>query len=313
MLTNNHKITSLAYEDIVSQLSEKYEITPEVARTVVKDLSFLEYNSLLEQNGGPAIGTVKPGMYPQVQQVSQTASSDTLKRKQKELAADIEDVKTEDIIPPSEQTPGNPQVNSPSSQQQGSTQVNWAGNDTPIQQGMQVGLKDPQTGMAMPHEVVQVDPSTKGVILKDPQTGQQQSYNQGDLVPIASNSNSSNTNSQSSTQPVVPTSGQQLNQSFDHGDNEIKRILELAGIKENGSGGCSAGGMASGATTAGNIASVAAPLGKIKKRTPQAEESGNGTIHGKIDPNAATGELSRRLADAKMKTASRKNNGKKVT
>jgi len=43
-----------------------------------------------------------------------------------------------------------------------------------------------------------------------------------------------------------------------------------------------------GATSAGSVASAPVAMGGIKRRPKQAEVSGNGTIYGKIDPNAAT-------------------------
>jgi len=284
-LTDNYKITSLAYEDVIPQFAKRYMLTIEEAKEVVKNLSFSEYASLLK----------------------------------------------EAIVPPSQQTPGQTQVNQPG-QTTGTTgpssgvKVSYAGQGTPIQTGMQVGIKNPKTGLNMPNEVVKYDMTTKAVTVKDPTTGQQQTYNEKDLLPLAADGQTTapqqNTGGSSGNpMPRTTSALQGLMQSYDYGDKEIKRIRELAGIKEDGSGGgCGAGGMAGGGTTtAGNIAGVAQPLGKIKKRQPQHEEirtpdpKRNVSIQGKIDPNAATGELSTNLANRKMKTASRKNNGKKAT
>ena len=90
---------------------------------------------------------------------------------------------------------------------------------------------------------------------------------------------------------------------------EISRILELAGIREN----CSAG-----ATGAGAIAIAPAAQGKIKRRNEPTEESLKTeytprgpakTIIGDTKPNQASGKLSADLAATGKKVASRTNNG----
>ena len=465
-LTDDIRITSLAYEDVIPTLAKRYMLTIEEATEVVKDLSFSEYKELLEQNAGPSLSTAKPGSYPAQKEVSNTQSPSTELHKEKaenlkaekernwrvkkaekadatttitqddddesdqeraeigmakanqlrpeikpkELPRQVGDDKQvpkqttpgyqiesvdEDITSPSEQTPGQSQIGTSSTTSSGGakTSIPWPGK-VPIQQGMEVGLQDKQTGLIMPYNVARIDKSTKGVTGTDPKTGQQQTYNEKDFVPMPAKGSSPvgqtqqkaagpmpqtqtavtglmqsydyekrklirlqeldvskdkiKTNKQFDINDILPQKEPKkvtkkepekdttlmpktraalgkLMQSTDYDDRELMRLRELAGIKESGSGGVGgAGAIAGGSTMAGNIASVAKPLGDKKKKTemisrqPKHEEIHTSdpkrdvSIHGKIDPRAATGELSRTLADRNIKTASRKNNGKKT-
>jgi hypothetical protein len=152
------------------------------------------------------------------------------------------------------------------------------------------------------------------ISIRNPQTGKETLYTMDDLEQFTKLPMAARNSAHGGVQNPAPRTSaaiQNLMQSEDHSKQELTRILELAGLKEDGSGGgCSAGGMATtGATVAGNIATVAQPLGKVKKRYKGAEESSDSTVSGKIDPNAATGALAQGLADRKLKSATRKHNG----
>lgn len=271
MLSDHHKIKSLGYADIVEVLSTRYQISLAEAAEVVKDLTFSEYNALLEASA--------------------------------------------DIPSPSGQATISPQPSTGTSSGKDAS-VQWAGKGTPVQQGMAVGIKDQQTGLVTPHQVTKTD-GQGGVTVTDPKTGQAATYNEQDLQPLISKPGQSQPSTQNPNQkgianPMPQTSAAlgSLMQSHDYGDQELTRILELAGLKEDGSGGCSgAGGMGGGATTAGNIASASAPIGSLKKRYKQAEESSDKTVSGKIDPKGSSNELAQKLADRKMKSATRHHNG----
>jgi len=199
----------------------------------------------------------------------------------------LETMNEDDITPPSGQPIGPSGSTGPSAQpsanstnnQPNNQSMSWNGKD-PISNGMTVGLKNAQTGQMTPGVVTRIDNNAKGVMVKDPTTNQEQWQNMQNISPF------------------------EQNQEMQNENTELQRLKELAGIQET----CSAG-----ATGAGSVAAGATAIGQVKRRMPKpAEESGNGTVYGKIDPNAATGELSRRLADAGKKTASRKNCGKKA-
>ena len=214
-----------------------------------------------------------------------------------------------DIPSPSGQRAISPQASTGTTGTSNGTSVQWAGVGTPVQQGMEVGIADRQTGQVMPHQVAKTD-GQGGVTVTNPVTGQTETYNEKDLTPLASKNDaarSSNSSPKIANQmPKTTAAISNLMQSHDYDDKELNRILELAGLVEDGSaGGCAAGG----STTAGNIASAAAPIGSLKKRYKQAEETSDKTVSGKIDPNGASNELAQKLADRKMKSATRHHNG----
>lgn len=167
----------------------------------------------------------------------------------------------------------------------------WPGKGSPVEVGMTVGLKGPN-GLPVPGTISQVDTGAKGVKVKNPTTGQEEWSNMDTLEPFMAQN-----------QPGVqqPPAQQQT---------DLQRLRELAGIKENCSGG---------ATGAGAIAIAPAPMGKVKRRqetTEQApvEYTPKGppkTIVGDTKPNQASGKLSADLAVRGKKTASRINNGRK--
>lgn len=280
MLTNNYKITALAHDDILAIIAEKYDISLTEAADVVKQLSFKEYNFLIEANGDRANIPSPSGIAP--------------------IGGDPAS-KTQNITPTGTQTaPGT--INGMPSVNKNTTIV--------FNPGDKVSTTD-ANGAIVDYEVVSQDNNAGTAIVRNAQTGQEQTHNLQDLKPADKNT------IQSGQPKPVQNNGQvqnpfqqalgaatQLTQSATYDEKELTRILELAGIKETAS--C-------GATSAGGIATIAQPMGSMQKRYKQAEEVTDKTIHGKIDPNAATGELSRRLVDRKMKTASRKNNGKKIT
>lgn len=167
----------------------------------------------------------------------------------------------------------------------------WPGQGAPVEVGMTVGIKG-ENGLPMPGTVSQVDMTANGVKVKNPTTGKTEWMNTDGLEPFMA------------AQDGTPQPGQTVQPSED-----IQRLRELAGIKEN----CSAG-----ASGAGAIAIAPMPMGKMKKRqetneeVPKKEYTPKGpakTIVGDTKPNQASGELSANLAVRGKKTASRSNNG----
>lgn len=280
MLTNNYTITSLAHDDMLKVIADQYGISISEASEVVKQLSFKEYNTLLEANGDRANIPSPSGIAP--------------------IGGDPAS-KTQNITPSGTQTtPGSANSIPPTNK---NTVVTFNAGD-------KVSSTD-ASGKALDYEVVSQDNSKGTAVVRDTVSGQEQTHNLQDLTPTDKTAihtgqpkpARSNGQIQNPFQQAL-SAATQLTQSATYDDKELTRILELAGIKETAS--C-------GSTGAGSIASIAQPMGTVQKRHKQVEVVTDKTIQGKIDPNAATGELSRRLADRKMKTASRKNNGKKIT
>ena len=256
MLRHNPKIIDLIYESAIEKLASIKGITIQESRQEIAKMSFMQYYKLLEAGAN--------------------------------------------ITPPSGQAIG-PSANSvaPSSQpQQAQTapqkaQVMWAGQGTPIEQGMTVGLKGPN-GVPVPGEITQVDQSAKGVKVRNPTTGQEELHGNTDLQPFTANSTAQSTPQSNALQ-------QQMSE-------ELSRMKQLAGIAEDASGGAScAGGMA---------ASTPQPMGTIKRRTevdegPSLEhpETGKKLVAGDQRTGQASGRLSANLAVRGKKTASRTNNG----
>lgn len=195
------------------------------------------------------------------------------------------------IVPPSGQTiaPSGPLQQKAPAAQGGPQQVKsiWPGKGSPVEVGMTVGLKGPN-GLPVPGTISQVDAGAKGVKVKNPTTGQEEWANMDTLEPFMAQNQ----------QESVPQ------------QNDIQRLRELAGIKEN----CS-----SGATGAGAIAIAPAAMGKVKRRQETSEQApveytpkeAPKTIVGDTKPNQASGKLSADLAARGKKTASRINNGRK--
>jgi len=195
------------------------------------------------------------------------------------------------IVPPSGQT-----IAPATSQQKPATgpskmKAIWPGKGAPVEVGMTVGLKGPN-GLPVPGQVSQVDMAAKGVKVKNPTTGQDEWANMDNLEPFMAQDDQNQT--------IQPGTQQDT--------NDLARLKELAGIRENCSGG---------ATGAGAIAIAPAAMGAVKKRQPTDEQlkkeytpkEAAKTIVGDTKPNQASGELSANLAVRGKKTASRSNNG----
>lgn len=195
---------------------------------------------------------------------------------------------TADIIPPSGNKIGGQSSGTISTLQPSSTMSTPAstGVNSTVQKGQTVSVKN-ANGEDEAGEVTDIDPVSQNITVRDSQ-GNNVQYKKDDVRML-------------NPMPRTAAAVKSLMQSEEY--DELHRVLELAGLAETAS--C-------GATGAGSIASAPASFQPIKKRVT-AEVSGTGTIYGKIDPYAATGKLSRRLADKGMNTASRKNNGKKKT
>lgn len=215
----------------------------------------------------------------------------------------------EAITPPSGQTIGPtsqnsqgpaqkaPQNSQQQPQQSGAKNIKaiWPGQGAPMEVGMTVGLKGP-AGAPVPGQVSQVDLSAKGVKVKNPTTGKDEWYNNADIQPFMA-------------QAGAPGQQQQGQQQTTTEDEELGRLLELAGLKEDASGGTScAGAMGAGTPQ---------PLGGMKRRQATDEEVKDEytrtepvkSIIGDTKPNQNIGQLSARLAASGKKTASRQNNG----
>jgi hypothetical protein len=220
------------------------------------------------------------------------------------------------VTPPSGNTIGpttqpaqnqNDQANQAASSNNGTVKSIWPGNGAPIEVGMTVGTVD-RNNMPVPGTVTTVDKTGNGVKVKNPTTGQDQWVNIDTLQPFLAGGKS------------APAPGQPGNQTDQQGavaqtgrvaeDAELSRMLQLAGIQEDCSGG---------ATGAGSIAVAPAAMGGIRKREP-ADEALNTeytpkgpakTIVGDTKPNQASGKLSADLAASGKKAAGRINNGRK--
>lgn len=203
----------------------------------------------------------------------------------------------EAIPAPSGQTiapTGTTGTNQQSSGLNGGGAKSWPGKGSPLEVGMTVGLKGPN-GLPVPGQISQVDAAAKGVKVKNPTTGQDEWMNNDTLMPFMTNGQQPPITDQGIQQPSIQ-------------ENDLQRLRELAGIKEN----CSAG-----ATGAGSIAIANVPMGGMKKRQHTEEDlkkeyTRTGppkTIIGDTKPAQASGELSATLAANGKKTASRKNAG----
>lgn len=166
----------------------------------------------------------------------------------------------------------------------GATTPSWPGGNAPLTAGMSVSIKD-DNGNQIQRTVSTVDSSANGVKVRDPVTGKEEWANIDSLEPVF-------------TEETVE----------DTDEDDINRLRELAGIRENSSAG---------ASCAGAIASSPASLGAVQKRAvateaPKKEYTRKGpakTVVGDTKPWQASGELSATLAANGKKTASRSNNG----
>ena len=218
------------------------------------------------------------------------------------------------ITPPSGSTIG-PSSNATTSQGStpapgGGTQSIWPGKGAPLAVGMTVGLKGPN-GLPVPGQVSQVDMASKGVKVKNPTTGQEEWQSTDNLNPYMANGTASAPATSGTSATGVNTADQQPGlPAPTTEDAELTRILELAGIKEDCSGG---------ATGAGAIAIAPTAMGKMQKRQSTEEEykaeytrtEAPKTIVGDTKPFQASGKLSADLVANGKKAAGRTNNGMK--
>jgi hypothetical protein len=196
-----------------------------------------------------------------------------------------------DTIAPTANTPAKPtQANNQPAAANKNMKAIWPGAGAPVERGMTVGLTG-DNNLPVPGEVMQVDQAAKGVKIKNPTTGQEEWQNIDSLQPFMA--------------------GEKSLEEDDEEELTLERVLALAGIRENCSGG---------ATGAGAIAIAPAATGKMKRRnetsegalTPEYTPKGPAkTIIGDTKPNQASGKLSADLAASGKKTASRVKNGQR--
>jgi hypothetical protein len=268
------KLDSLAnemiYGDIVQKIAEERNIGITEARDVVSKISFKEYQILEATVTPPSGSAIGPTTQPVQNQ--------------------------------------NDQANQAAASNASGAKGIWPGKGAPIEVGMTVGSMD-RNNLPVPGTVTTVDKAGNGVKVKNPTTGQDQWMNIDSLQPYMVGG-----------KPGTPAPGQPGNQTDQQGalaqtgkvaeDAELSRMLQLAGIQENCSGG---------ATGAGAIAMAPTAMGGIRKREPAEEalkpeytpKGPAKTIVGDTKPNQATGKLSADLAASGRKAAGRINNGKK--
>lgn len=178
---------------------------------------------------------------------------------------------------------------------------------TPPKEGQSVSVKG-RTGQPIGGTIKRVDQMKNGALVFNPETNKEEWMNFSTLEPFMV--------SAGPAKPPAP--GQPGNQTDAQGalaqsgrvaeDAELSRLLKLAGLQENCSGG---------ATGAGSIAIAPTSMG-MKKRQPTEEGSLKKeytpkepakTIIGDTKPNQASGKLSADLAATGKKAAGRTFNG----
>jgi hypothetical protein len=265
MLRNNPKITELMYESAIEKLANLKGITLSESREEVGKMSFMQYHTFLEASANivpPSGQAIGPG--------AATAGA-----------------------PPAPVTQGSPTATTQGPQKAPSkAQVMWAGQGSPIEQGMTVGLKGPN-GLPVAGEITQVDQSANGVKVRNPTTGQEEWHGNDDLQPYVGGS----------TVPGATNQAAGLQQQM---AEDIKRMRQLAGIAEDASGGAScAGGIAVAPAAMGSVKRRTMPENSMDEYTPTVAK----TVVGDTKPHQDSGKLSARLAKAGKPTASRSNNG----
>lgn len=155
----------------------------------------------------------------------------------------------------------------------------WNNPNAPITPGMTVGVNS-DNGDTTPMQVSQVDQNASGVKVKDPVTGKETWYNKEQLATLG------------------------VNETDAQADEQLERILELAGVKETASAG---------ATSAGAIASAPSPSKGTRRHTEETalqpehtRKTPYKTIIGDTKPSQASGQLSANLAASGKRTANRK-------
>lgn len=328
MISNDPKIRALMHENAIEKLAKMKMVTIQEAKDLVSEMSFGEYYALIEATlPAPtnSFSTMKP-TYPNPKQVTQTNiphQTDAFNDPQTGQGVatdkvvdpkDVDQVQQEDISSPSGDTIGpnsssvsstNTPASNDTSTQSGTSAIKslWPGKGSPAQVGMTVGLKGPNN-VPVPGQITQVDNAAKGAKVRNPTTGQEQWSNLDELQPFMANG-------QAQSQPAAPESPASANIQQMAEDEELSRLLELAGLKET----CSAG-----ATSSGSIATAPVAMGGMRKRMP-AEGAGlkkeytpkeaPKTIIGDTKPNQASGQLSANLAATGKPAAGRSNNGRK--
>lgn len=167
MIKDDKIINTLMYGDMVQKLATMNNIDLHEARSMISNMSFSQYNSLIEANGA---AIVPPSGNP----ITGNTSSAT----------------------------GSPQGTAGASQMKSI----WPGKGSPVQQGMTVGLKG-QNGLPIPGMVSQVDAASNGVKVKNPTTGKEEWQNTNDLEPFMANQGQQSQNIQPGTQPTTEESG----------------------------------------------------------------------------------------------------------
>jgi len=263
----------MIYGDMVKRIAEERNIDLTEARIIVSEMSFKEYQ-LAEQTvpapSGSTIGPTGPSAAP--------TSNQNDAANQAAAAGTSGGVKGVFVkgIPP--------------------------------QKGMIVSLRS-RAGVPIPGTIKDIDLGKNGVVVTNPETKKEEWMNITTLQPYMVGGKPTPA---APGQPGNQTDAQQAAAQTGRvtEDAELSRMLQLAGVQENCSGG---------ATGAGSIAMAAKPLGKLKKREypeeslkPEytAKEPAK-TIIGDTKPNQASGKLSADLAASGRRAAGRINNGRK--
>ena len=153
-----------------------------------------------------------------------------------------------------------------------------------------------QPATTSPTAVKQPPADPRGTLVKNPQTGKMEWMKPSTPAQPGQ-----------SVQPAAQAAGTLQAQAMSE-TNELARMKQLAGIKEDGScGGTSAGAIAISPTSMGAMKRRQPTDEKLKKEYTPKEAAK--TIVGDTKPNQASGELSATLAVNGKRTASRINNG----
>jgi len=259
----------MIYGDIVRRIAEEKNIDLTEARDIVSKMSFKEYQLSEQTVPAPSGQTIGP--------TGSTAGNENDAANQAAAG-------------------GTPTGGAP-------TYV----KGTIPKEGQSVSVKS-RAGLPIQGTIKNVDQMKNGVVVYNPETKKEEWMNISTLEPFMV-----------SAKPTPAAPGTPGNQTDAQGalaqagrvaeDAELSRMLQLAGIQENCSGG---------ATGAGAIAVAPTSMG-MKKRQPAEEalkaeykvKEAPKTIIGDTKPNQASGKLSADLAASGKKTAGRINNGRK--
>jgi len=148
MLSNNSKITSLMYENMIEKYAKMHKLDLQESKEAISVMSFKEYLSLLEASAD----IVPPSGNPIGKSTAAPSNS----------------------MPAEKGAAGAAGANK---------SAMWPGKGTPVQQGMTVSIKGPD-GMPVPGQITQVDNSRNAVAIKNPMTGQDEWHNNDALEPF---------------------------------------------------------------------------------------------------------------------------------